>query len=285
MHGQPVEPWFEANRAWWDERVPIHLASDFYGVDQFRAGRSTLEPFEVAELGDMSERSLVHLQCHFGLDTLSCARLGARVTGLDFSAPAIEAARQLAVATGLEARFEVGNVYDAPDVLRERYDIVYTGKGALAWLPDLAAWADVVVGLLRPRGTVYLAEFHPFTDVFADQDLTVRYGYFGQPEPMVDETPGTYADPSAATTHNRTGEWAHPIGEVLTELAVRGLRVRFVHEVPFTLFPRWPFLERGPDGVYRLPPGMPDLPLLYSVRATLDAADEEDGPTRADPPR
>ncbi len=259
--------WFEANRNWWDERVPIHVASDFYGVDAVREGRSSLEPFEWEEVGDVAGRSLLHLQCHFGLDTLSWARRGAVVTGLDFSAVAIAAARDLAASIGQAARFEVANVYDAPAVLGERYDVVYTGKGALTWLPALGPWADAVVQLLGPGGTLYLAEFHPLADVFAADALRVAHGYFHVDEPVVDTAPGSYADLGAPTRHNLTGEWTHPLGDVVTALAARGLRVEFLHEFPFTLFARWPFLERDANGVYRLPAGSPQVPLLYSVRA------------------
>lgn len=268
---EPVDRLVQANQAWWDERVPIHLASDFYDVEGFRAGRSTLEPFEVAELGELSGRTLAHLQCHFGLDTLSCARLGARVTGLDFSPVAIEAARDLAASVDLRARFEVGSVYDAVGVLRDRFDVVYTGKGALDWLPDLEAWADVVIGLLRPGGLLYLSEFHPFTNLLGDEDLSAEhgYGYFRQEGAIVDDKGGSYADLAASTVHNRTGVWNHPIGEVVTVLAARGLRVEFLHEFPFTLFPRWPWLVRDDGGVYRIPDGKPVLPLMYSLRATL----------------
>ncbi len=210
--GDTPQDWSEANRRWWDERVPIHLASDFYDVEGFRAGRSSLLDFEVAELGPVSGRSLVHLQCHVGLDTLSWARLGALVTGLDFSAPAVKAARELASSIGQPATFVAGDVYQAPALLRERYDIVYTGKGALCWLPDLEAWADVVVTLLRPGGALYVLEFHPFTDVFGDEDLTVGTRYFHTSQPLVWDTPGSYVDREAATTHNRTNEWGIPWG-------------------------------------------------------------------------
>ena len=141
----------ELNRAWWDERVPIDVASEFYDVEGFRAGGSSLRPFEVEEVGDVADRSLLHLQCHFGLDTLSWARRGARVSGLDFSQPAIEAARALAADTGLDAEFSVADVYDAPAVLGgRRFDVVYTGIGAINWLPDMERWARVVAELLEP---------------------------------------------------------------------------------------------------------------------------------------
>jgi SAM-dependent methyltransferase len=261
------EDWLKTNREMWDERVPIHFASDFYDVERFVAGASTLRPFEVQELGDLSGRTLVHTQCHFGLDTLSLARAGARATGLDFSEPAVAAARELAARTGIEAEFVQANVYDAVDALGgRRFDVVYTGLGAINWLPDIEAWASTMAGLLAPGGTFYLAEFHPFSDVFADDDLTVAHPYFHD-EPLVWDEPGTYADLEAQTSHNRSIEWTHGLGSVISALIAAGLRIELLHEHDYTLFPRWPTLRRELDGTYRFPDATPSLPLMYSLRA------------------
>jgi SAM-dependent methyltransferase len=157
----PGAAWLANNRDSWNERVPIHVASAFYDVDGFKAGRAELYAYELRDVGSVRGKDLVHLQCHFGLDTLSWAKRGARVTGVDFSAPAIEAATRLAGEMGVRAKFVVANVYDAPAVLRRRFDVVYTGRGALSWLPDVRRWAAVVARLLRPGGLFYLTEFHP----------------------------------------------------------------------------------------------------------------------------
>jgi SAM-dependent methyltransferase len=226
------DDWLKTNREMWDERVPIHVASDFYDVERFVAGASTLRPFELEELGDLSGRTLVHPQCHFGLDTLSLARAGARVTGMDFSEPAVAAARKLA-----------------------------------AWLPDIEAWASTMAALLSPGATFYLAEFHPFTDVFADEGLTVAHPYFHD-DPLVWDEPGTYADLEAKTMHNRSIEWSHGLGSVVSALIDAGLRIELLHEHDYTLFPRWPMLRREADGTYRFPDATPSLPLMYSLRAT-----------------
>jgi SAM-dependent methyltransferase len=259
----------ELNRRWWDERVPIHTASEFYDVDAFRAGGSRLCPFELDEVGDVTGRRLVHLQCHFGLDTLSWARRGASVVGLDFSAPAVAAANDLAAETGLDARFVEADVYDAVAALNgERFEIVYTGRGALNWLPDLRRWAQVVSSLLADDGFLYLAEFHPFTDVFADDDLTIELDYFHDPAGLrISNGGGTYADLDAETTNNATHEWSHPISEVIEAILGAGLQLELFHEQDHTLFRRWPGLIAGPDGTYRRPEGMPRLPLMYSLRA------------------
>jgi SAM-dependent methyltransferase len=261
----------ELNRAWWDERVPLHVASDFYDVEGFKAGASKLRDFELEDVGDVSGRSLVHLQCHFGLDTLSWARQGARVTGLDFSEPAVEAAGALARELDLAAEFVCADVYDAPAALGgRRFEIVYTGLGALNWLPDIRRWAEVVARLVAPGGFLYLSEFHPFSYVFADDDLTVEYDYFRR-EPLMFEDPGTYADLGATTASNRTEEWQHQLGQVVTAIVDAGLTVELLREHEYTLFPQWPFLEAR-DGVYRLPAGQPRLPLMYSLRARAATA-------------
>lgn len=262
--------WAELNRRAWDERVPLHVASTFYDNETFLAGRSSLRSFEIDEVGDVTGRTLVHLQCHFGQDTLSWARRGARVTGLDFSSPAIDAARALATRAGLAAEFVVADVYDAVEALGGRtFDVVYTGLGALTWLPDMDRWAEVCARLVAPGGTLYLAEFHPFVDVFDDERLDVVEPYF-RPEGHGWDTPGSYVDPTASTEHNRTWEWTHPLGEVVTAVAASGLRIELLREHDFTLWPRFPFLVRRGDGSYHLPADVPSLPLLYSLRARKD---------------
>lgn len=259
--------WFDANRAMWDERVPIHVDSAFYDNESFLAGRSPIRAFEHDELGAVAGKQLVHLQCHFGQDTLDWARRGANVVGLDFSGEAVRAATDLARRAGLDAEFVEANVYDAVDALgRRRFDIVYTGIGALIWLPDLRRWADVVAELLEPGGTLYLVEFHPITHVFADDDLTVEHSYWHD-EPMVWDDPGTYADMTAETTHNRSYEWNHGIGEVVSAVIDAGLHIDLLHEHDHTLMQRWPFLERDGD-TWHMPAGMPTLPLMYSLRAS-----------------
>ena len=260
--------WRETNRASWDERVPIHVGGEFYGVEAFTAGEEHLRPFELAEMGDVSGKDLLHLQCHFGKDTLSWSRRGARVTGLDFSAPAVEEARKLAAEIGVEADFVRSDVYEANEALRGRtFDVVYTGLGALNWLPDIERWAAVAAGLVRPGGFLYLAEFHPFSDVFGDDDLTVEHDYFHTDEPQVWDEPGTYADLEAETENNVTYEWNHTLSDVVTALIDAGLVLEFLHEHDYTLFPRWPILEKTGFDTYRLPEGTPRIPLMYSLLA------------------
>lgn len=262
-----ADEWLELNRLAWDERVPLHVGSAFYDTETFLAGRSSLRAFERDEVGAVDGKTLLHLQCHFGQDTLSWAREGARVTGLDFSEPAVEQARRLATEAGIDAEFVVANVYDAAEAVGGRtFDVVYTGLGALVWLPDIARWAAACSSLVAPGGFLYLAEFHPIIDVFDDDELEVVEPYFGV-EARRWDTPGSYVDHEAATEHNTTWEWTHPISEVVTALIEVGLRLEFLHEHPMTLWQRFPFLERRGDGTFHLPAGQPSLPMLYSLRA------------------
>lgn len=267
------DEWVELNQAWWDERAPIHVGSEFYDLQGFLAepAMTTLRPFEVDEVGDVAGRTLVHPQCHFGLDTMSWARRGATATGIDFSAPAVAAANDAARTAGLAADFVAGNVYDAVDLVGGRtFDVVYTGFGAINWLPDIRRWAQVMAALAAPGGLFYLAEFHPLHSVLGDEDLTVTYPYFHDTdEPLTWDEDGTYADLEAETTHNRTVEWHHGLGAVVTALIEAGLRIELLHEFDHTLFPRWPFLEqRGRE--YHLPEGTPSIPLMYSLWARRD---------------
>ncbi|GAA3066176.1 class I SAM-dependent methyltransferase [Streptomyces roseofulvus] len=276
MYSPTPDDWHEANRARWDERVPIHAASEFYDLDAFRAGKDALRDFELAEVGDVTGRSLLHLQCHIGLDTLSWARHGAaRVVGLDFSEPAVDTARSLAADLGLgpdRAAFVASDVYDAAEAVPDRaYDIVYTGVGALCWLPDLDRWAEIAAALVAPGGFLYVSEFHPLADSFDDETgSTLVHDYFVR-DPWVDTTPGTYADIDAPTVHNRSVEWVHPVGEVVTALAKAGLRIEFLHEHDVTLVPRYATLERHEDGYHRFPAGRPRVPLMYSLKASRPA--------------
>jgi SAM-dependent methyltransferase len=260
------------NRAWWDERVAIHLAGDFYDVGAFLAGRSTLRPFEVAELGDVAGQQLLHLQCHFGLDTLSWAREGALVTGVDFAPSAVAAARDLARRAGIGAEFVEAGVYESATALGGRtFDVVYTSIGAIIWLPDITRWASTVTSLLVPGGRFYLAEFHPFSVMLGEEELIVTDSYF-DPGPFLHDEPGSYAEPDAKTRHHQSLTWNHGLGTVVTALAQAGLRIEFLHEHPYTLRPRWPFCERRPDRTYHVPANLPKVPLLYSVKATRPAA-------------
>lgn len=266
-----MDPRLEANRRRWDELVPVHASSRFYDVDGFLAGACSLLPIERTELGDVQGKSLVHLQCHFGLDSLSWARRGARVTGVDFSPAAIAKARELAARAELSARFIESEVTLAPQVLRgEVFDIVFTSWGVLGWLPDLDAWARAAFALLRPGGTFYIAEIHPVILLFAEHGDGLRraYPYFRTSEPLVEELDGTYADRSASITNRRAYSWIYELGQVVNALINAGMRIDFLHEHDVTCCAIVPTLVEGSDRTFRLPEGELSLPLSFSIRAT-----------------
>jgi SAM-dependent methyltransferase len=271
-----VSSWRDLNRAMWDRKAPLHLKSREYDVAGFKAGRSSLLPHEIKDLWDVAGKDLIHLQCHFGLDTLSWARLGAHVTGLDFSGPAVEAAAALALEIGIpDARFVTSDVYDAPAAVgRCAYDIVYTGVGALCWLPDMEAWAKVVYDLLRPGGQLYLFEFHPvkwMIEASAPSDITIRDSYFTPREGYREAGGVSYADTSIPSAATPTVQWNHPLGEVVTALAQAGLRIDTLRELDGDVLCQWTGMKREPDRMYRMPADRPSLPLMYVLRARRDA--------------
>jgi SAM-dependent methyltransferase len=264
--------WLDINKKRWDERVGIHLESDFYDLAAFRDGKDPLLPFEAAELGDVSGKNLLHLQCHIGTDTLSWSRRGARVVGTDFSGAAIRAARALAVDIGdTTSEFFVADTYGVRETLSRPapFDVIYTGKGSINWLPHLEPWAETIATMLSPGGVFYMVEFHPVANVIDEKTCrTVQEDYFRQ-GPIRYELTGTYSDKNAATTHNRGVEWQHTLGDVVSALATVGLRLDFLHERPLTTFGYFgEALIAHPEGYWTYPEEVPRLPLSYSLRAT-----------------
>ncbi len=266
-----MDPRLEDNLRRWNELVPIHAASRFYDVEGFLGGKCALLPIEREELGDVRGKSLVHLQCHFGMDTLSWARRGARVTGVDFSPAAIEEARSLARRADLDARFVVSEVTRASEALSgETFDVVFTSWGVLGWLPDLAGWARTVAKLLKPGGTFYIAELHPVILLFSARDgaLVRGYPYFRADGPITEEVDGTYADRGAAIANRREHCWIFELGQIVTELLDAGLRIEWLREHDATCCAIVPTLVEGEDRLFRVPAGELSLPLSFSLRAT-----------------
>jgi SAM-dependent methyltransferase len=261
----------DANRANWDERTAIHVGSRFYDVEGWLTSGRGPKKREAEALGDVTGLRLVHLQCHFGKDTLSWARAGATVTGLDFSPAAIEAARELAVTAGLEHRseFVLANVYDARRVLGDAlYDVVYVSLGALCWLPDVARWAEQVGELLAPGGRFYIHEQHPLAWALADDSPVVEHTYFEESEPYVDDSGETYTDADLPIASVRTYEWNHGLGEIVTALIGNGLRIDRLVEHDWTVWKRFPWLVGDSEGNWRSPEGMPRMPLTFTLQAT-----------------
>ena len=269
-----ADDWLRLNRAWWDERAPMHAASGFYDVSGFLAGRDSLRAFEPGEVGDVRGKRLLHLMCHIGLDTLSWARRGAVVTGLDFSRAALDTAVGLAGRAGISAaRFVAAEVGEASRALGgEAFDIVYTGTGVLQWIPDVGAWARTAAALVAPGGFFYIADYHPFPDSFdivGGEVRRLRHGYLDH-GPWTVRASGSYAHP-AETGAGTWIKWNHHIGSIVNAVAAAGLRIEFLHEYDFTDAP-WDGLERGEDGLWRVPAGQFPIPLMFSLRAAKDRA-------------
>ena len=259
----------QSNRELWEEWTDVHLGSDFYDVESFkRGGRSRILPRELEEIGEVRGNDLLHLECHFGLDTLSFARLGARVTGADFSPRAIAAARQLAQECELEANFVCADLYALPTELPGAFDIVYTSRGVLFWLRDIQGWGGVVAHFLRPGGVFYITEMHPILAVFDDTaELRPRYPYSSHGQPLSFPTEGSYADRSARIKTPVEYGWSHGLGEVVTSLTDAGLGIEFLHEQHSLPWPQ-PFLVKVADRDYRLPGDLEGtVPLMFSLRA------------------
>ena len=260
------------NRRLWDAWTDVHLGAPFYDAERFVRDPSDVRigGWEREEVGEVRGRRLLHVQCHFGLDTLSWARLGAIVTGVDFSPRAIAAARALAERIGIDARFVESSIYDLPAVIDERFDIVYTSRGVLGWLPSIERWADVVTSFVGPGGLLYVHEIHPAIQALDDESagpIALRYDYW-EGDVLTFPVQGSYADPSADVDAEVEHGWNHGLGEIVTAIATRGLRVEFLHEH------RWldwslPFLERASDGSYVWPASQTgSLPLMFSLKAT-----------------
>lgn len=258
-----------SNLDWWNERAPLHVASAFYHVDDLINGASALDEFEERELVSHGGESLLHLQCHIGTDTISWARRGFDVTGLDFSEVAIREAAQLGSQCGVTVKWITSDLYQAPQTLGRTFDVVYTGKGALVWLDDIKLWADVVNQLLKPGGRLYLVEFHPVSEVLGEKGWSIEYDYFSDGEAIIeDQTMGSYADRDVTTRANRTATWQHTLGDIISALTGAGLSIKWLHEYPHTHFERTDALFFDPERrTYQVPPGTPRLPLLFSLLA------------------
>lgn len=267
-----TEEALRVNQQLWDEWTPIHETSTFYDLEGFRQGGIRLRPYEIEEVGEVAGQELLHLQCHFGIDTLSWARLGARVTGADFSPAAIDLATRLAGDLALDARFIRSDLYDLPEVLEGEFDIVYTSRGVLGWLPDISRWAQVVSHFLKPGGTFYITEIHPVAQAFENEgvapgELRLQYPYWEHAEPLAFDVAGSYADRSAVVKARTEYGWDHGLGEIVTALIDAGLRIESLREFPWVDW-QLDFLVEGDDGKWRLPAGISgELPLSFSLLA------------------
>jgi ubiquinone/menaquinone biosynthesis C-methylase UbiE len=260
-----MDPFLATNQALWDKNTPIHLNTAMYAMESFRSGRCSLINIEREALGDVRGKSLLHLQCHFGQDSLSWARLGAKVTGADFSAEAIKTARRLSEELALDATFVQSNIYELPEHLNGQFDIVFTSYGVLAWLPDLEAWARVVRHFLKPGGVFYIVEFHPALMIFEFDDGSVSYPYFNTGQPLKETVSGTYADRNADLVHDAYF-WMHSLSEITGALLRAGLTLEAFEEFDYSPWNCYANMKERAPGEYVFGDFGVALPHIFSLK-------------------
>ena len=265
-----------ANKHKWNELAEVNFTSpgSDYDVQSFieaADGVEGLNKTEREELGSVEGLDILHLQCHFGKDTIRMKRSGARrATGLDFSPVAIRYARSLAAATDTAVTFVEGNLYDAPTLIDDVFDLVYVTWGTICWLPDIEGWARVVAHFVKPGGRFYFLDQHPVVlsfDYHASAPHAPIYDFFHKPDPIAFDDTSVYSDPDATVKTVRSYEWIHPVGDVVTALIDAGLQIEYLHEFDTVSWKALAFMELCDDGLYRLPKGMPRLPMSYSISA------------------
>jgi 2-polyprenyl-3-methyl-5-hydroxy-6-metoxy-1,4-benzoquinol methylase len=256
--------YFEANKEAWNKRTGVHKDSAFYDIETFKSGKTSLKPIEQKELGEVSGKSLLHFQCHFGLDSLSWAREGADVTGIDFSEDAIEYARQLSEELNIPADFICCNIYDLPQHLSKTFDIVFTSYGVLGWLPDLDKWAKTIAHFVKPGGIFYLIEFHPVVWMMDEHFEKIKC-YYHNAETISEIQTGTYADKDA-TIEYEEHSWNHSLSEVVNALIKNGLQIQFLNEFSFSCYKCFDRLIEGEDGYWRVKGLENKIPMMYSIK-------------------
>ena len=264
-----MDEYFQVNREDWDRKTELHEKAPFYDLAGFKQGRDRLRSIELEEMGDVSGKSLLHLQCHFGMDTMAWARRGATVTGVDFSDKAIALARSLSEELDIPATFHCANIYDLAETLTGAFDIVFTSYGVLHYLPDLAGWAQTIAHFLKPGGIFYMVEDHPTFRIFRSKpegEFRAERPYFFHPQPEKYVGKASYAIDSEEKITTQY-IWNHHMGEILNSLIQADLRIEFLHEFPFAARAKFPFMVQGEDGWWRLPKRHGTVPFLFSLQA------------------
>lgn len=259
------QQYFDANKASWNKRTAVHKDSSFYDLKSFKEGKTALTKIELEELGDVKNKTLLHLQCHFGMDTMSWEREGAIVTGVDLSDEAIALAKEISTDLNLNATFICNNVYDLAENLDKKFDIVFTSYGTIGWLPDLDKWAAVISHFLKPGGIFYIADFHPALWMMDNDFKYIKYSYFNTGV-IIEDTAGTYTDrdaPIRSTEYN----WNHPFSEIISALLKHGLIITRFNEFPYSPYPCFNNVEQGADGMWRIIGMDEKLPMMYSIKA------------------
>ncbi len=260
-----LQNYLDINKQLWNEKTMHHTSSAFYKMDDFLKGESSLNTIELELLGDIKGKSVLHLQCHFGQDSLTLARMGARVTGVDFSDEAINKAKALNEQLEQDVRFICSDVYSLPVVLDEHFDIVFTSYGVLGWLPDMKKWAEIVARFMNPGGTFVIAEFHPVVWMFSSDFRYIQYAYFNK-ETIVETTNGTYADRDADVKMTEIG-WNHDLAEVIQSLISSGLRIDYFQEFDYSPYSCFQNMVEVAPGRFQIRGMEGKLPLVYAVQA------------------
>jgi ubiquinone/menaquinone biosynthesis C-methylase UbiE len=260
--------YFEANKALWNKRVDLHFNSEFYSKDKFRQTKNSLNSIELEELGDVSGKTILHLQCHFGQDTLSLANLGAEVTGVDFSEVAINKATELSSELNIKSDFICSNIYDLKEKLDKKFDIVFTSYGTIGWLPDIKKWAEIVSHFLKPSGKFLIVEFHPFIWMLDEKFENIKYSYFHTDEPIAETSEGTYTDKEADIKMIEYG-WNHTISDVINSLISNGLEINSFKEFDYSPYNCFPNMIEKDKGKFVFEKYSGVLPMIYSLKAVL----------------
>lgn len=261
--------YLEINKKLWNNKTDVHYASDFYDVESFLKGKDTLNPIENALLGDIKGKKVLHLQCHFGLDTISLSRRGAQVTGVDFSDKAIARAKQLATKAGTDTRFIQCDVFSLKELLSESFDIVFTSYGTVGWLPDMNKWADTVSHFLRPNGTFVMAEFHPVVWIFSYDFERIEYNYMDT-KPIIEEIEGTYTSRDAALK-DASISWNHGLATVIDALIKAGLQLQDFKEYDYSPYNCFNNTVKNSEGKYQIKGLERKIPMVYSIKAVKQA--------------
>jgi len=258
--------YFDTNKATWNEKVKIHAKSDMYDLEAFKNGKNSLMSYELEALGDVKGKSLLHLQCHFGQDTLSWSRLGAKCVGVDLSDEGIKLAKELNNQIQLEAEFVCCNVLDTSQYVKDTFDIVFTSYGVIGWLPDLKPWGKMIAERLNKGGTFFIAEFHPIVWMFdyLDGKQVMKYGYM-QDEAIYEEYEGTYANTDSKMVSKEYG-WNHGLGEVINALTEAGLHIDYLNEYNESPYDVLPDLIQTENGMFKTKDEL--YPLIFTLKAT-----------------
>jgi SAM-dependent methyltransferase len=254
------------NKQTWNDKTDVHIASEFYDMKGFLDGKSTLNSIELELLEDISGKNILHLQCHFGQDTMTFSRMGAKATGIDFSDKAVEKAREFSAKLNLDTSFICCDIYDAPNQLDEKFDIVFTSYGTIGWFPDLDKWANVIAHFLKPNGQFIMADFHPVVWMFDNDFNEVFYSYFNI-EPIIEEESGTYAETEADLQTKSIG-WNHPISEILNSLLQSGLELKQFNEYDYSPYNCFNEMEEFEKGKFCIKTFGNKIPMVYSILAT-----------------